>query len=188
MRTCNRWRRIPVAALIAMVALCWLLVVPASAHTALLEASPAPDQTVGGTIDFVDLAFLEPVSDAVVVLSFNGEPVAGQTTVPEGMIIRFELDEPLSTPGRYQISYELTSYDSDYTTNGFFFTYATGGPQPARINTVEEQSGGGTSQVIIGATVALLTVLIGLLAIFVWRLDAKRHRIEADAEYYSSDW
>jgi methionine-rich copper-binding protein CopC len=149
----------------------------------MIDASPGPDATVGGTVDFVDLAFLEPVTNAVVILSFNGEPISGQTTVRDGKIIRFELDQPLSTPGRYQVEYELISFDTDYTTDAFFFTYSADGAQPVRIETAVSQAEGGSSRAILGATVGLLTVVIGLLAVFVWRLDAKRHQGDADAEY-----
>ncbi|MDH3682340.1 MAG: copper resistance protein CopC [Acidimicrobiia bacterium] len=164
-----------------------LWMAPVGAHTALLQASPGPDQTAGGTIDFVDLAFLDPVSDAIVTLSFNGEPIAGVTTVSDGEIVRFELDDPLQLPGRYQVFYEMTSYDADYTTSGYFFTYAADAPQPARIALPGDESGD-TSLLPIVATAVGLASLVGLLAAFVWRLDAKRRQqIQADTGS-ASDW
>lgn len=171
------------AMLIAAVALAWMA--PVGAHTALLEASPQRDSTAGGTIDFVDLAFLDPVSEAVITVTFNGQPVAGVTSSAEGELVSFELDQPLQEPGRYQVSYEMISFDSDFTTSGFFFTYATDAPQPARLGDPDAGSEE-SSQVAILATVAGITALLCVAAVFVWRIEGKRRAQLVDAA--DDDW
>ena len=176
-----RWSTIALPAVIVTAAVVGLWVSPVGAHSALIEASPGPDETVGGTIDFVDLAFNDPVTDAVVTVSYNEEPLAGVTTVTGGEIIRFELNHALELPGRYQVSFELISFDADRTTSAFFFTYEVDAPQPARIGLTDSEGltdgqSGGTDRILIGAAAFLLASLFGLLAVFVWRVDAKRRR------------
>ncbi len=146
-------------------------ITPASAHTALLEASPGPDQTVGGTVTGIDLAFLDPISDAIVTVSYNGAPVAGTTTVSNGDLIRFDFDEPLQAPGRYQVFYEMTSFDLDYTTSGFFFTFDTNAAPLIRL---EAPTAGGDSSFPLVPTIVAAVVVVALLAAFVWYFDARR--------------
>lgn len=168
-------------ALAVIVVLVGSALSPAGAHTALLQASPGPNQQAGGMVDFIDLAFTELVSGAVVSVSFDEQPISGATTVSEGQIIRFELDEPLRASGRYEVTYEVTSFDSDRDTGGFFFTYAPDAPQPTRLGLVEGEADG-RNWLQIAAAVVLLSSLVGLLAMLVWRLDAKRRRAEPGDE------
>jgi len=102
----------------------------ASAHTSLLIGSPDFDATVGGTVDFIHIAYTEPISDAVISVSYNEEPLAGTTTVPDGRIVRFQLNQPLEAPGRYKVNVEMVSYDSDPTNQTYFFSYDPAAPQP----------------------------------------------------------
>jgi methionine-rich copper-binding protein CopC len=153
---------------------------PAAAHTELLQASPGPGQRAGGTIELIDLAFLEPVSDAVVELAFGGAPIEGETVVADGTIIRFQLADPLSEPGRYDVSYHLTSYDLDDTDGGYFFTFAPDAPQPLRLGTVAGEPPG-RNWVQLAATVVLVACLAGLAFLFLSRLEAKRRRAAAAA-------
>ncbi|MCP3992582.1 MAG: hypothetical protein GY724_26155 [Actinomycetia bacterium] len=176
-----RWSYVTLFAVIVSAAIVGLPMAPVGAHSAMIDASPAPDETVGGTIDIVELAFNEPVSEAVITVSYNEEPLAGVTTMTEGEIIRFELDDALEVPGRYEVSFEMISSDTDYTTSAFFFTYEADAPQPAQIGETDRvglTSGdsGGTSRILIGAMAILLATVFGLLAIFVWRVDARRRR------------
>ncbi|MEM9615670.1 MAG: copper resistance protein CopC [Actinomycetota bacterium] len=149
-----------------------LLAPPASAHTAMLRASPDRDAVAGGSIAHIDLLFLDPVTEAAVTLTYNGAPVAGQTTVPDGEVITFTLDQPLTETGRYQVSYEMISFDTDFTTGGFFFTFDPTAGGIARIE--QPGSGGGISSTTLVLSGIGLTVLVGVLALFVWRLDGRR--------------
>lgn len=173
---------VAVAVLAVAAILVFLLAVrPAAAHSALVGASPAPDETVGGTIDVVELAFNESVSQATITVSFNDQPLAGATTMANGEILRFQLDQALSVPGRYQISYEMISFDTDFTTSAYFFTFDPAAPQPDRIGVGETTgvviSDAGTSGtnwlLVVGSAVGAVAAVV-VLAAYVWRLDAQR--------------
>ncbi len=151
---------------------------PASAHTDLLQASPGPGQRAGGDIRFLDLVFTEPVSDAQVTVTLDGEVVAGETTATDGIIIRFELDEPLATPGRYEVAYDMISFDLDETADGYFFFYEPSAPEPLRLGVVEDP---GPNWTVIGASVVLGACVVGLLFLFVTRLESQR-RASADTD------
>lgn len=161
--------------LLVLAAALWSLLVlwpsPAAAHTDLLQASPGPGQRAGGDVDFVDLAFLEPVSGATVTVIHDGETVPGSTTVTEGSIIRFVFDEPLTSSGSYEVSYAMISYDLDQTTGGFSFTFEPDAPQAQRIGTVEPE---GRNWLQIVATGVLIVALAGAAFLFLSRLESKR--------------
>ncbi len=164
-----------------------LLAPPASAHTAMLRASPDRDATAGGSIGFIDLEFLDPVTNASVRVTYNGAPMTGRTTVTAGEVITFTLDQPLTQPGRYQVNYEMISFDSDFTTGGFFFTFDPAADQMARI---EPPGSGGFSTTTLALSGAGLTVLVALLALFVWRIDNRRREqiLEATDDYGAEDY
>ena len=156
---------------------------PASAHTDLLQASPGPGQRVGGDVDFVDLVFLEPVSGATVEVSLDGAILDGSMVVAEGSIIRYELAEPLSSPGRYEVAYRMRSFDGDQTEETFPFTFEPDAPQALRIGdpvTGEVPNGGGRNWVQLLATAVLIASVAGLAFLFLTRLE-RRRRLAADA-------
>lgn len=146
---------------------------PAAAHTDLLQASPGPGQRAGGEIDFIDLAFFEPVSDLTMEVVHNGETVPGSVTVADGSIIRFEFDEPLTSAGTYEVTYAMTSYDLDATTGAFSFTFEPDAPQARRIGSVEVEPEE-QNWVPIIATGVLIAVLVGAAFLFLSRIEAKR--------------
>lgn len=156
----------------ALVVVISLLARPAGAHTAMLRGSPDRDAIVGGSVDVVDLEFLDPVSQTSVTVTYNGAPLAGQTTVADGVVITHSLDQPLAQPGRYQVSYEMISSDGDFTTGGYFFTFDPVAEQPARIEL--GSSGLPTTTLVLAA--AGLSGLVGLLGLLVWRNGRRRHQ------------
>jgi methionine-rich copper-binding protein CopC len=176
------------ALLTAVVALAVtaLLALPAGAHTAMLRASPDRDAIAGGSIGFIDLEFLDPVTEASVTVTYNGAPVAGRTTVADGEVITFTLDQPLAQPGRYQVNYEMTSFDSDFTTGGYFFTFDPAADQMARI---EPAGSGGFPSTTLALSGAGLAVVVGLLALYVRRIDNRRREqlLEATDDYGAED-
>jgi methionine-rich copper-binding protein CopC len=178
-----------VRALLAMVvalAATALLALPAGAHTAMVRASPDRNATVGGSIGFIDLEFLDPVTEASVTVSYNGAPVTGRTTVAAGEVVTFTLGQPLTQPGRYQVNYEMISSDGDFTTDGFFFTFDPAAAQATRIEA--PGSGGRFSTTTLALWGVGLAVLVGLLTLFVWRIGNRRreHILEA-ADGYGGD-
>lgn len=157
---------------VAALAVIALQAVPAGAHTAMVRASPDRDATVGGSITVIDLQFLDPVADAVVGVNYNGAPMAGQTTVAAGEIVTFTLDQPLAQPGRYQVTYEMTSADGDFTTGGYFFTFDPAAAPPA---TLEPSGGGGLSSTTVAGLAGLgLALLVGIPVLVMLRRDAQR--------------
>ena len=166
-----------------------VLTVPAGAHTAMLRASPDRNATAGGSITVIDLEFLDPVTSASVAVTYNGVPVAGQTTVADGDLITFTLDQPLAEPGRYQVSYEMISFDSDFTTGGFFFTFDPAAAQAPRI---EPSGPGGLSTTTLALSIIGLVTVITLLAFFVQRVDKRRRAQIVEFDGYDlgldDDW
>ncbi len=154
-----------------------VLTLPAGAHTTLLRASPDRDATAGGAIAFIDLEFLDPVSDVSMVVAYNGTPLAGRIPVPDGEVITFALDRPLTQPGRYQVSYEMISFDGDFTTGGYFFTFD---PVADQVDRIEPTAPGGLSPVVIALSGVGVIVVVAMLAMFVRRIDDRRQEQLAD--------
>lgn len=150
---------------------------PAAAHTDLLQASPGAGQRAGGRIDFVDLVFFEPVTDAEISVLLDGESLPGRTTVPDGSIIRFSLDEPLSEAGSYEVRYSMISYDLDPHQSSYTFAFDPDAPQALRIGEVEPE-GRNWPQII--ATIVLVACLAGLAFLFLGRLEARRRLARPD--------
>ncbi|MGH1494019.1 MAG: copper resistance CopC family protein [Acidimicrobiales bacterium] len=158
-----------------------LLALPARAHTAMLRASPDRNATAGGSIAFIDLNFLDPVTNASVTVTYNGTPVAGRATVADGEVITFTLDQPLTQPGRYQVSYEMTSFDGDFTTGGYFFTFD---PAAEQVGRIEFSGSSGFSTTTLALSGAGLIMIVGLLAVFVRRIDSgRREALGATDDY-----
>jgi hypothetical protein len=108
--------------------------------------------------------------------------------VAEGAVITFTLDQPLTEPGRYQVSFEMISQDADFTTGGFFFTFDPAADQMSRIE-LPGSSGFSTATLVLsGVGLAVVATLLGL---FVWRIDNRRRDqfVEATNDYDSwDDW
>lgn len=175
-------------ATVVALAVVALLALPTSAHTTMIRASPDRDAIAGGSINFIDLEFLDPVTDASVTVTYNGVPVSGRTTAAAGEVITFAIDQPLAQPGRYQVNYEMISFDSDFTTGGFFFTFDPAANQMGRIE--PSGSGGFSTTMTLALSGAGLALLVGLLALFVLRIDNRRHEqiLELTDEYGAEDW
>ncbi len=172
-------RRMIATALAAAVLLAStvLLSLPADAHTAMLRASPDRNAIAGGSLTFVDLEFLDPITDATVTVAYNGTPMAGATTVNAGEIITFTLDQALTQPGRYQVTYEMISFDGDFTTGGYFFTFDPVAAPMTRITVSasgEPAESAGVSSRTIALTGAGLVVIVAVLALFAWWMDGRR--------------
>lgn len=166
-----------VRGLLAAAAVFVLVLVPAtagSAHTDLLRGSPGPAQRAGGNVDFIDLVFLESVTEFDVVLEDpNGDTLGGTLSSTEGQLFRFQLDEPLTETGRYIVRYTMISADGDDTATGYFFTYEESAPQPLPLGEIDIPDTG-TPLAAIAAAVVFFACLIGLAMIFLTRLEKKR--------------
>jgi methionine-rich copper-binding protein CopC len=182
-------RRRAVAAVAVILGVVAALTGPASGHTAMLRGSPDRDAVVGGSIAFVDLEFLDPVSETSVAVTYNGVTVPGRATVAEGELITFVLDEPLVEPGRYQVSYEMVSSDGDFTTGGYFFTFDPAAPAAPRI---EASGSGGLPTAALAVAGVGLAVVAALLAMWWFRGRTDRERYEpveeATYQYDYDSW
>ena len=154
---------------------------PAWAHTSLLQGSPGPGDRVGGVVDFVDLAFLEPVTEAEITVLLDGEVLAGTTTVAEGRIIRFELDEPITEPARYDVTWDMISFDGDATVDGYAFVYDPSAPAARRIGTPPTAGTGAGPGVVpafewgrLAAAAVLVVCLAGLVFVALTWIDDRR--------------
>ena len=164
-----------VTGFLAVVALV-LAVAPftaAGAHTDLLQGSPGPAQRVGGTVDFIDLVFVDVVTEATITLEDpNGQLVDGVTTVSDGQILRYEM-EPLTETGRYVVRFEMVSADGDDTESGYFFNYDPAGFEPVRLGEVDIPNNNGTI-IAIAASVVFFLCIIGLVLLFLTKLERDR--------------
>ena len=148
------------------------LVSPALAHTTLLQASPGPGQRGGGTIEFIDLVFAEPVSEAVVTVTREEVEVPGSMLETDGQIIRFAFDSPVTEPGRYEVAYNMISFDLDESEASYFFDYVPDAPQPVRLGPVD--TSGDSNLVPILAGSVMVVCLAGLAFIYLSRVVAGR--------------
>jgi methionine-rich copper-binding protein CopC len=171
-------------AVLGALALVMLVVAgsPAAAHTELVQGSPAPTQNVGGTVEAIDLAFLDVVSEAVVVVTRDGVEVPGAMTVDEGRIVHFQFDEPLTTAGRYDVTYTITaSNDGDRMESSYFFGYDPAGPPPQRIGTLPAHDDGPGTVTLVAAWALAAVALAGAVVLARNWLKLRRHRSATSA-------
>ncbi|MFP5321041.1 MAG: copper resistance protein CopC [Acidimicrobiia bacterium] len=102
----------------------------AGAHTQLQEASPAPAEEVGGTVDQVRLDFLDPLLEApnVVVTGPDGAVVDG--AAPAELVaddVAVAAFDPLEERGRYTVTYDYASLDGAPQQGAHTFTFTGSG-------------------------------------------------------------
>ena len=147
----------------------------AGAHTALLQGSPGPTQRVGGTVEFLDLVFVDEVSDAVITLEGpDGELIDGSTVVSDGQILRYEMPA-LVEEGRYIVRYDMISADGDETQSGYIFNYEASALEPVRLGDADLPNNNATIVIVVVSIVLALGV-VGLAVFFLSRLE--RGRVE----------
>lgn len=145
----------------------------AGAHTALLQGSPGPGQRAGGTVDFIDLIYLEPVSRVAITLEDpSGDLIDGEVLNEDGQIIRYRMPA-LTETGRYIVRYTMISADGDDTESAFFFTYHPDATQPVRLGDADVPDNTSTIVATV-AGVVLAVSLIGLALIFLTKLERDR--------------
>lgn len=173
---------------VVLVALFWLGLGAGrvGAHTDLLQGSPGPGQRVGGTVDFIDLVFLGPVTEVVVeVRGPDGVLIDGEMEVADGQIIRHRMDS-LDDPGRYVVDYQMISEDGDLTNAGYFFVYETGAFEPTRLGRVDlPDESLFTVRNVVGALV--VAALAGICFLQLWRFRQSRDALAALAQGRKDD-
>ncbi len=96
------------------------------AHTEVQRATPGPAETVGGTVDFVVLDFLDPVEPTpeLSVSGPDGEPVPGlgAPRLIADDVVKVDFDA-LTDAGAYRVDYTFTSLDGDRQTDAYLFSF-----------------------------------------------------------------
>ena len=171
---------VPVAALFGLAALVWLAV-PASAHSQLIRMDPADGSTVTVAPTQVVLTFdenIQHIGDAVVVIGPGGSRVDDGPVVVSGPTATEQL-RPLTTPGRYTVSYRVVSDDGHPVTRtlGFVLAGVTASPtltgtQAGKAPHTAAASGGG----LTAPAVILLVAAVAATGLVAVRLRARRHR------------
>ncbi len=172
----GRWAAAVLALVVASLGNLVVAAGPASAHASLIQSSPGPGQVVGGTLDFVDLAFVDVVSQAKVLVSHNGIEVPGTTAADSGVIIRFTFNQPLTDPGRYDVTYSWLASDGHPTEEVYAFTYQPSAKPAFRIGQPggPSTSPGGRSWLKIGIFAVLVVALAGLALMFLLQVQNRR--------------
>ncbi|WP_436792522.1 copper resistance CopC family protein [Actinospongicola halichondriae] len=145
--------------IVLAVALAAVPVAPASAHTEVQRALPAPGEVVADAVDRVELQFLDPVLPTVTigVRSIGGDPVVGLGDVvhsDDGRTASLSF-EPLTAAGNYIVRYEFVSIDGDAQADAYRFTYA-----PATDDTDRNAVGVAVVGLVLLGLVAALAVAV----------------------------
>jgi hypothetical protein len=113
------------------------------------------------------------VSDAVVTVNRDGVDVPGSMLETDGQVIQFAFDSALSEPGRYEVVYEMISFDRDETDASFFFDYVPDAPPPVRLGQLDAPPRD-LNLVPILASIFLAGCLVGLAFVYLSRVEAGR--------------
>jgi copper resistance protein C len=179
---------VPVASLFGLVALVWLAA-PASAHSQLISMDPADGSTVAVAPTQVVLTFdenIQHIGAAVVVIGPGGTRVDDGPVVVAGPTATEQL-HPLTTPGRYTVSYRVVSDDGHPVTCTLGFVLvgvtasASSGGAPAdtgpgtQAGTVPHASASASGGLVAPAVI-LLVAAVAATGLAVVRLRARRRR------------
>lgn len=144
---------------------------PASAHSSLIAASPAPGLEVGAFQE-VRLEFADAISpDGLVQIDLRDsegvllEGFLGETERVGAFAIRAELLETLPSDDRYLVFYQIETNDQDgLQESGYEFTYAVAGEPAEFVSTLPEPETSAGPLELVGYFV----VLAGVIGILFW--------------------
>jgi len=139
---------------------------PAFAHAEIRERAPAAGQTVGGTVDHIDVAFLAPIESArISLVGPDGQQIdVGETEIRRnGLIISVEF-EAISEPGNYTVSHFELAADGDEQRAAYGFVFDP--DAEARVASLIDRDDG-PNWGLLGAVGGV--VLIGVLLFAPWR-------------------
>ncbi len=112
-----------------------LITSPAFAHAELRQSSPEGGETVGGAVHSIVLQFFDlDVANPPVAKIFDaaGNELTGQLNLDQQRLV-IALVDPITTPGEYLVTYNMTGVDGDYTEDSFTFRWEEGAPEPKGI-------------------------------------------------------
>jgi copper transport protein len=110
---------------------------PASAHAALLGASPAPGSVIGTSPTEIVVTFSEAVTAVpgrVQVLGPDGKRISGAPTV-SGAVLRIPVHRAAQPLGTYLVSYRVISADSHPVGGGLTFSVGAPSATPPQVAT-----------------------------------------------------
>lgn len=94
-------------------------------------------QTVGGTIERLDLLFNDGVEQATMTLEGpGGIEIEGTVEQLDDNWLRYSI-EPLTVEGRYVLAYDFISADTDPVSAAYAFTYEASAHEPIPITSSE---------------------------------------------------
>ncbi len=132
---------------------------PAWAHTQVQRAVPSPGERVSGTVDHVELTFLDPVDPSVTieVTGEDGRTVSGLRPVAlspdrRQATVRFDA---LGAPGAYVVAYRFAGADGDVQRQSYQFTYLASSAGP------DADTGGGNTAALVGGVAVVLVLGLG---------------------------
>ncbi|QOV34580.1 copper resistance protein CopC [Streptomyces ferrugineus] len=170
-----RLLRAPAVLLGCLCALLFLGGTPASAHTALKDATPGPGAKVAPGVDVVALTFGRLKSGTTPTIGLTGPDGA---TVPVGRPLVVDDSATCAavaslSAGVHTLSYTVTSADGDTQSSAFQFEVADGAENAATPSACRELSlpapgAGGESDTILGlgrTTALVVFSVVGVVAV-----------------------
>jgi len=156
---------------------------PAAAHAELESADPADGSTVSTAPRSVTLTFgeeLQSAGRALVVTGPDGARVDDGKAMASGVVLSVDL-VPLSTPGRYTVTYRVVSADGHPVSGELSFTYQPGaaGSSPPAVNSRPGDmspvaSTGSTSGTGSASPWLLGGALVALVGVVTWSVIRSR--------------
>ncbi len=126
-----RWRGESLLAI--ALAILFVLVAPAGAHSNLITTSPTPGQTVGGTLESIDLVFDAGVEDVEVTFEApDGEFLDVGIEQPSTNWLQLVIDTP-ELDGQYIVRYSFISEDGDPVESAYAFSYEASAPEAVAV-------------------------------------------------------
>lgn len=150
----------------------------AGAHSSLITSSPAPGQTVGGSLPAIDMVFDAGLSEITAGIEApDGEFLAVEVKQPSPNWIRIEIDTP-QLAGQYIVRFSFLSDDGDPVESAFAFSYDELEPEAIPVSqstaVLVSTDGDDATPLASALTIGLALTVLLLAALLVMRLRQLR--------------
>jgi methionine-rich copper-binding protein CopC len=169
---------------ILLVSLLWTT--GASAHAELLQSSPRADSTIGGELHSIALQFggLDTEAPQDAKLYDPAGNLVESVVLREKQRLVIPMENEITVPGTYTVTYEVNGEDGDFTSSSFTFRYEPGA-DPAEGITI---ANGAPSQGFDFVGYGLLLAAAAIAAFLVHRfIAAWREHTSAKAAFAATD-
>src|SRR4051812_41729523 len=139
-------RNSPIGNFVILLLICLLMPAKASAHSVLLNESPAPSSVMAISPDKIELTFNERLEKElfyIKVLDDNGKSVTANKTAMSQDQRQIRLLLPALPDGLYTVSYKIISADAHPIGASYVFTVGSLQESSASLQTPEQQIGDG---------------------------------------------